>query len=96
MTHKFNWDRAIVEHILEHPVHYLGVLGPRRRIQALLPDRTLPKWLHSPVGLRIGAEGPQEISISILAELIQERSMYRVEKRPPAHTIDSFHSESQT
>jgi hypothetical protein len=40
-----------------------------REFPDLLPDR-----LHSPVGLSIGAEGPEEISVSIMAELLKIRN----------------------
>jgi len=32
------------------------------------------EWVHSPIGLDIGAETPEEIAVSIVAELIKVRS----------------------
>lgn len=75
MTHNFDWDRQIVEQLIEQPCHYVGVLGPRRRMEAFLPNQPIPDWIHSPVGLSIDAEGPEEISVSILAQIIQKRRM---------------------
>lgn len=74
MTHNFNWDQIILENLIHFPLKYLGVLGPRRRTEKLLGTRNLPDYLHSPIGVNIHAEGPDEISISVLAELIQIRN----------------------
>lgn len=59
---------------------YIGVLGSRRRA-ALLRNMLLEEGfledaraLHVPIGLSIGAKTPEEIAVSILAELIQEKS----------------------
>lgn len=75
MTHNFNWDQIILEKlILQTPLKYLGVLGPSRRTKRLLGTVNLPCYLHSPIGINIHAEGPDEISISVIAELIQIRN----------------------
>jgi xanthine dehydrogenase accessory factor len=54
------------------------MIGSRRRVKALLeelredgiPPESLEK-VHSPIGLDIAAETPEEIAVSILAELIK-------------------------
>ena len=60
---------------------YLGLIGSRRRTIALFQmleeegfDRARIDQIHTPIGLAIGAETPKEIAISILAELILQRS----------------------
>lgn len=80
MTHDFQKDKEMLDYMLRiDELHYLGILGPRRRTKRLIQDsklkgrklsRSLPDYIHSPVGLPIGADGPDEIAISILAELI--------------------------
>ncbi|MBP1154453.1 MULTISPECIES: XdhC/CoxI family protein [unclassified Paenibacillus] len=80
MTHNFNWDQKILQHFLHCPPAYLGVLGPRRRTERLIINKSLPDMIHSPIGINIGAEGPEEISISVMAELIQERNLSRKQK----------------
>ncbi|MGH0692412.1 XdhC family protein [Bacillus cereus] len=50
---------------------YLGILGSRYRTARLLGGLYKPKWIFSPAGLPIGSEGPMEIAISIMAEMIQ-------------------------
>ncbi|WP_445487077.1 XdhC family protein [Niallia sp. 03133] len=39
----------------------------------MLAAKMLPDWIRYPVGLSINAESPEEIAISILAQLIQEK-----------------------
>ena len=58
-------------------LRYLGLIGSRAKIariyDALVADQTpadLLKRVHAPIGLDIGAVTPQEIAVSILAELI--------------------------
>ncbi|AMX84618.1 xanthine dehydrogenase [Geobacillus subterraneus] len=70
MTHQFERDRELVQWLADMPLAYLGVLGPRRRTDRLFPSGSAPPFVRSPVGLPIGAHSPQEIAISILAELI--------------------------
>lgn len=79
MTHQYELDRMIVKSLLPRSIPYLGVLGARSRIERMLQeiaqegqldlsDADFEK-LHAPVGLDIGAESPQEIALSILAEM---------------------------
>jgi xanthine dehydrogenase accessory factor len=55
---------------------YLGVLGSKRRIATVLTAcrqaglRLSEKILHAPIGVEIGAETPEEIAVSIAAEII--------------------------
>ncbi len=62
------------------PLRYLGVIGSRakmaRLMELLVADGVEPAWLrtlHAPVGLDIGAVTPEEIAVSILAELVAVR-----------------------
>ncbi len=75
MTHSLPQDRELLPHLLREPLYYLGVLGPRSRTERLLgelspaPTPAQLEKLHAPVGLDIGAEGPDEVALSIVAEL---------------------------
>ncbi|KEO85256.1 XdhC family protein [Tumebacillus flagellatus] len=73
MTHHFQQDRLLLRELLRQEVRYLGVLGPRARTSRLLEGEDVPEHLHNPVGLAIGAQGPEEIAASIVAELIKVR-----------------------
>lgn len=72
MTHHFQQDQLFLHHMLSQSVSYLGVLGPRKRTEQLLEGRTVPAHLtlHSPIGLDLKAETPEEIAISILSEIL--------------------------
>jgi xanthine dehydrogenase accessory factor len=71
VTHHFQRDQEILMNLPHKKICYVGVLGPRERTKRLLTGRKTPEWVHSPVGISIGARGPEEIAISILAELIE-------------------------
>ncbi|MGF9964791.1 XdhC family protein [Bacillus rhizoplanae] len=70
MTHHFEKDRQLLSLLLEKNVCYIGVLGPCHRTERLLEGKPIPHQLHFPVGISIGAQGPSEIAISIMAEII--------------------------
>lgn len=69
MTHDFQYDVQLVDQLQKINLLYLGILGSEQRTKRLFKGR-VPKHVHSPVGLSIGADGPEEIAISIVAELI--------------------------
>jgi xanthine dehydrogenase accessory factor len=75
MTHSLPQDRELLPHLLRQPLRYLGVLGPRSRTERLLgelspaPTPAQLEKVHAPVGLDLGAEGPDEVALSIVAEL---------------------------
>ncbi|MCC2686068.1 MAG: xanthine dehydrogenase [Paenibacillaceae bacterium] len=73
MTHHYEHDKQLLEWLLDRSLRYVGVLGPRHRTERLLAGQPLPEAVHSPVGLPIGAAGPDEIAVSIVAELIRMR-----------------------
>lgn len=72
MAHNFGRDAAVLGALLKKPRAYIGVLGPRQRTARLLAAVGASGDEHrlfSPVGLDIGAETPEEIALSILAEI---------------------------
>ena len=76
MSHNYLQDQAILKHLLQppKPLAYIGVLGPRARSQRLLDDLAqegiVPsEKLFAPAGLDLGANTPEEIALSILAEI---------------------------
>ena len=72
MTHDFQTDAAIVGHLLNMKLLYVGILGSKKRSSRLFGGE-IPSNIHTPIGLSIGADGPEEIAISIAAELIAVR-----------------------
>lgn len=74
MTHNFRRDQQLVQLLGERQLRYLGILGSKSRTERLLTAMPVRIKVHSPVGLVIGAEGPEEIAVSIIAELILEKN----------------------
>jgi xanthine dehydrogenase accessory factor len=79
MNHHLERDRHALLFAALSPAPYVGVLGPRSRYGKLLAaleeeGRGLPAHMlakvRSPIGLDIGAEGPEEVALSILAEIL--------------------------
>lgn len=71
MTHHFKRDQEILTLLLQRTCRYLGILGSRQRTARLFREMEKPAWISAPVGLPIGARGPTEIAVSIIAEMIQ-------------------------
>lgn len=74
MSHHLATDRKYLAELARGANRYLGVLGPRARRERLLHDLAdlapqLRERLKGPVGLDIGADSPESIALSILAEL---------------------------
>lgn len=77
LNRDFGTDIATLRELCPRPPAFLGMMGSSRRIRQVieaLPEHTdALRRLQAPVGLDIGAETPQEIAISILAQLVQVR-----------------------
>ena len=82
-------DKPILLEILRtRPFPFLGVIGSRakaKRLEQDIAEAGLPqesrKLFHCPVGLPIGTNHPQEIAVSVVAQLLQERDRLRGFKR---------------
>lgn len=74
-THSLQHDRAWIERFLGTPVPYIGLLGPRARRDDILhgvPEGERHR-VYGPVGLDLGSEGPEQIALSIVAEVLAVR-----------------------
>jgi xanthine dehydrogenase accessory factor len=71
MTHHFLHDLALLSAILPSPIPYVGLLGPKSRGEELLAQlgETRSERIHSPIGLDLGGETPEEIALAIIAEI---------------------------
>ena len=83
MTPGHQADYEVLEQALRVPTAYVGCIGSRHKVaatRARLLDAGLTEAdvdrMHSPIGLEIGAETPEEIAVSIAAEMIQVRSRH--------------------
>ena len=78
MTHNYNYDLAMLRQLLPLELPYIGSLGPKKKLDRMLEElRTAgititPEQLqkvYGPTGLDIGAEGAEEIALSVMAEI---------------------------
>jgi xanthine dehydrogenase accessory factor len=74
-------DRTVLAQALKTPAVYIGMIGSRRKrdtiYEQLLKDGYTAADIdrvHSPIGLAIGADTPEEIAVSIVAEMIAVRA----------------------
>jgi xanthine dehydrogenase accessory factor len=103
MTHNYNYDLALMKLILEREFSYLGMLGPKKKLERMfgeledaglsISDEKRAK-VHGPVGLDIGAETAEEIALSIVAEIkavLSGRSAkFLKDKIAPIHVRESI------
>ncbi len=81
VTRAHTLDAELLRAVMESPAAYVGMLGSERRVLTVfkmlqeqgVSDEQL-KRVHAPIGLEIEAETPQEIAVSIMAEIIQAKS----------------------
>ncbi len=78
MTHNFAKDREIMKHLLNFDLKYVGMLGPKRRTERLFEElkaegidvaESKLQNVYAPIGLDIGADTPEAIALSIIAEI---------------------------
>lgn len=78
MTHDYATDLRLLQGALLTPASYIGLLGPRKRAERMYTDLSLQgciisdpdqQRIYAPAGLDIGASTPEEIALSILAEI---------------------------
>jgi xanthine dehydrogenase accessory factor len=87
LFHEHEHETQLLYSALQSHAFYIGALGSRRTqaqriatIESLGVDRQKLERIHGPVGLNIGAQTPAQISISILAEVIDH--LPRNEQQP--------------
>lgn len=78
MSHNYEYDRDVLKKLLSSTAPYIGILGPRKRFDKMVDEFVAQgiqlaaedlHRIHSPIGLDIGAEAPDEIALSIVSEI---------------------------
>jgi len=87
-SHDYRHELPILREALRSPVRYVGMLAGRKRadgVRALLRDDGLSEneiaRLHAPIGIDIGGREPEEIALSIAAQLIAVREGKPIARR---------------
>ncbi len=99
MTHNYNYDIEVLSQLSKTSCPYIGVLGPRKKMDRMLSelseagraiDEAALARIYSPVGLDLGAETAEEIALSILSEIqakLSGKSAHALrEKNNPIHS----------
>jgi xanthine dehydrogenase accessory factor len=103
MTHNYNYDLAMLKALLQTNAVYIGALGPKKKLERMLNDIKAEgvklndeqlKRIYGPVGLEIGAETPEEIALSILAEI--KTVLAAKSGQPLREKEDVIHSRDET
>jgi len=77
VTRGHQYDELCLKNVVASNAAYIGMIGSRRRVLSVFKKLTAEglsegdlQRVHAPIGLRIGARSPQEIAVSIMAEII--------------------------
>ncbi len=81
VTRGHTYDMLCLREIAKKPYAYLGMMGSKRRVakvkETMLGEGVEPKViedLYAPIGLSIGAETPEEIAVSVMAQIIEVKN----------------------
>ncbi len=78
MTHNYKYDLQMVKALVQTETPYIGLLGPKKKLEKMLEDfkkeglelsNQMLSRIYGPTGLDIGAETAEEIASSIIAEI---------------------------
>jgi xanthine dehydrogenase accessory factor len=80
VTRGHQHDEPVIEQAIRTDARYIGMIGSKRKISRMWKkliergaDKNRLAQVHAPIGLEIGADTPEEIAVSIVAQLIQSR-----------------------
>ena len=109
VTHDHALDQRVVRILIRRPLRFLGMIGSREKQRRFVQrlrgqghgDEEIAR-LHTPLGLAIGAATPEEIAVSVLAQLIAVRRGIAIEPgwespsgvRPAGEEVDQAAAES--
>jgi xanthine dehydrogenase accessory factor len=90
VTRGHQFDAQVLELAVKTEPNYVGMIGSRKKNEAVFSSllskgiaKELLEGVHAPIGLDIGAKTPEEIAVSIMAEIIKVR-------RSREHTIKTW------
>ncbi len=77
VTRGHHWDELCLKSICAKSSAYIGAMGSKRRVEVVKQnllkegiDESITDSIHAPIGLEIGSDTPEEIAVSIIAEII--------------------------
>lgn len=103
MTHNYNYDMAILKELVHRNIVYIGLLGPKKKLDRMIAElkenglslsEHQLSTIHGPIGLDIGAETPEEIALSIIAEI--KAVLSNKQGQQLKNTSEAIHSREAT
>lgn len=80
VTRAHAFDEQALRQIIHKQARYIGMIGSRRRVlivyKNLMADQVSPEYfdrVFAPIGIDIGSQTPEEIAVSIIAEIVNVR-----------------------
>ncbi len=102
VTSNHRADSECLLNIVNKPHAYIGMIGSRRKVgmvKQMLADAGIAQDIidsvHTPIGLDIGAETPEEIAVAIMAEIIEVKSKNRKSSGIPADVMKVLQSDER-
>lgn len=102
VTRGHRYDQVCLENIVRKKHAYIGMIGSRKRVALVKEtvitggaDPEVVDKVYTPIGLRIGAETPEEISIAIMAEIIEVKNKIKGVGGYPKEIIRSILEEKE-
>lgn len=99
VTRGHRHDRIALESAIQTPARYIGLVGSRRKILILVRKLLEQGYrteafqnLYAPIGLEIGSETPEEIAVSVAAELIAIRKGVHQRSEKQRFIMESLHA----
>jgi xanthine dehydrogenase accessory factor len=81
VAHDYKYELPVLRQVLRSPVGYIGLLGSRKRgaaVRDLLAAEGFTAdelaRVHTPIGVDLGGKQPEEVALSILAEVVAVRN----------------------
>ncbi|MEF9952824.1 MAG: XdhC/CoxI family protein [Clostridium sp.] len=99
ITRGHKHDGVVIRHVLNHELSYIGMIGSKRRVRGMMEELLLEGYspdildkVNSPIGMDIGAITPDEIAISISAELISYKNKGIISRSSKNYSFPEFDS----
>lgn len=100
VTRGHRYDQVCLQQIIKKENAYIGMIGSKVRVKNVLDflkskgiTREKLDKVYTPIGLKIGAETPAEIAVSIMAEIIEVKNMEIGSGNYPAELINCMLSD---
>jgi xanthine dehydrogenase accessory factor len=100
ITRGHRHDGVVLREALKHELSYIGMIGSKRRVKGMMEELLTEGFskgkleqVNAPIGLDIGAITPDEIAISIIAQLINYKNKGIANKRDTNFVLPEFDRE---